>query len=181
MAMTASAAKFLVAIALLWGCAAQQGVIDRPDWAKDTTQWEYAGLTVASYGSTDYNVNVGTDADMAEENAMQSARSVIARALAQSYLKARPDAGISEDDAIRRIDSAMGNLVERQSKYDEQRRVYFIQVFVPASRLEEILYQAFDVRLKLQDNGVFSASTSPPASVSPAASSAPSAVPSAQP
>ncbi|MGV3524637.1 MAG: hypothetical protein ACO1RX_10440 [Candidatus Sericytochromatia bacterium] len=177
MAMTASAAKFLVAIALLWGCAAQQGVIDRPDWAKEATQWEYAGLTVASYGSTDYDVNVGTDVDMAEENAMQSARSVIARALAQSYLKARPNAGISEDEAIRRIDSAMGNLVERQSKYDEQRRVYFIQVFVPASRLEEILYQAFDVRLKLQNAGVFA----PDAPASAPSVAPPAAVPTQQP
>lgn len=137
---------------LLLGCASQQGIIDRPDWAQDPIHWDSSGLTVASFGKTEYPLNSQEDMRQAEEEAMQNARRVLARQIAQAYLKAS-GATISEDEATRKVENSLGNLVERQSKYDEQRGVYYIQLFVPSGRIEEILRREFNAQLKMQING----------------------------
>ena len=148
----ARASKVLITLALLWGCAAQEGIIDRPDWAQKPTDWSYSGLTVASYGRSDYKLSTQENTRMAEEDAMRNARQVIAQQIAKAYLKASKS-DMSEADAARRVEAELGNLIERQSKYDEQRGVYFIQLFVPASRVEDIVKRAFGTSLKVQSNG----------------------------
>jgi len=148
----ARAFKMLAACILLWSCATQEGLIDRPGWAENPSSWEYAGLTVAAYGKAEYSLSPAENLRQAEEDAMRSARQVIARQIAQAYLKASKDS-ISEDAATRKVESELGNFIERQSRYDEQRRVYFMQIFVPASRVEEIVRRAFNRNLKLQSNG----------------------------
>lgn len=152
MAHCVRAVKVLIVMALLWGCASQEGVIDRPGWAEKPTEWTYSGLTVASYGSSDYKLSTQENARMAEEAAMRNARQVIAQQMAKAYLKASKS-DMSEAEATRRIEAELGNLIERQSKYDEQRGVYFIQLFVPTSRVEDILKRAFNSNLKVQSSG----------------------------
>lgn len=137
---------------MIWGCAPQQGQIERPDWAKDPVSWEYAGLTVSDFGKAEYSTDAVESSRLAEEEAMQHARKAIARQIAKAYLKAS-GASMTEDAAAREILNYLGNLIERRSSYDEQRRVYFIQIFVPSSKIESILQSAFKSDLKVQSNG----------------------------
>lgn len=151
------AIRSLVVIScLVWGCAIQQqGVIDRPDWAQQQAAWTGTGLTIASFGQAEYQLSANEDARQAEEQAMQNARKVLAREIAKAYLKAS-SSSLSEDEATRQALGALGNFVETRSKYDEQRRVYFIQIFVPSSRIDTILQDAYNQVVPL--NAVNSAS-----------------------
>lgn len=137
---------------MIWGCAPKQGQIERPDWAKDPVSWEYAGLYVSDYGKAEFSTDAVESSRQAEEDAMQHARETIARQIAKAYLKASGDSR-SEDAAAREIQNYLGNLIERRSHYDEQRQVYFIQIFVPSSKIERILNEAFKSNLKVQTNG----------------------------
>ena len=132
----------IVISCLVWGCASQQGVIDRPDWAQQQVSWAGSGLTIASFGQAEYQLSAKEDARQAEEQAMKKARQMLASEIAKAYLKAS-GSSISEGDATHMALSALGNLIETRSKYDEQRRVYFIQIFVPSSRIDTILQNAY--------------------------------------
>ncbi len=140
--MTKAIRSLVVISCLLWGCASQQGVIERPDWAQQETSWTGSGVTISSFGKAEYQLSSKEDARQAEEQAMQSARKALARAIAKAYLKASTSS-LSEDAATRQALGALGNFVETRSSYDEQRRVYFIQIFVPNSRLDTILQSAY--------------------------------------
>ncbi|PKL77572.1 MAG: hypothetical protein CVV27_05100 [Candidatus Melainabacteria bacterium HGW-Melainabacteria-1] len=143
----------LLTICLLWGCATQQGIIERPDWAKDPVSWDYTGLTLSTYGKPPYSqTNVQDASRMAEENAHDNLRRLMSRELAKAYIKASK-AEISEDDAARALENGLGNLLQKQSHYDSQRQVYFIQIFVPASRVEDLVNNTFNTRLKLNSDG----------------------------
>lgn len=147
-----SLSGLLLAGFLLFGCMAKQGVIERPNWAQEPIVWDYAGLTVSSFGKTEFVLNVQEDMKQAEEEAMQNARHTIARRIAEAYLKAS-GATISLDEASRKVEHSLGNLIERQSKYDEQRGVYFIQIFMPSKRIEAVILKEFNSDLKVQANG----------------------------
>lgn len=127
---------------LVWGCASQQGIIDRPDWAQEQASWTGSGITISSFGQAEYQLSSKEDARQAEDQAMQNARKVLAQEIAKAYLKASSST-LSEDQATRQALSALGNFIETRSKYDDQRRVYFIQIFVPSSRIDTILQSAY--------------------------------------
>ncbi|HEY9841320.1 MAG: hypothetical protein ACAI44_06240 [Candidatus Sericytochromatia bacterium] len=138
---------------LMAGCSTQQGIIERPDWAKEPVSWDYTGVTISTFGTPPYSqANVQDASRMAEESAANNLRRLLARELAKAYLKASK-ASVSEDDAARQLENAVGNLLEKQHYYDAQRQVYFVQIFVPASRLEEMINQTFSTHLKLQKDG----------------------------
>lgn len=140
----------------LSACATQQGVIERPEWAAQESNWEFAGLTVSTYGVPEYKSTTQEDFRQAEDMAMRNARRLVAREVARAYLKTGKST-LSEDEAARKLEDVVGSFVARQTHYDEQRRVYFIQLFVPASKIEDMLLKAFNEKLKLQNKGQLSA------------------------
>ena len=76
----------------------------------------------------------------------------MAQELAKAYIKSGK-AAISEEDATRQLENNIGNLLERQHHYDEQRHVYFVQLFIPASRVEEYIAQVFGTQVQLKADG----------------------------
>lgn len=144
--------KGLLPFLILLGCSTQQGIIERPDWAKQAVVWDYTGLMLSSFGASPYQASSQEMARMAEEKAGDNLRKVLSHELAKAYLKASK-ATVSEDDAARQLENKIGNLLEKQHSYDEQRHVYFIQIFIPASRVEELINTTFNSKLKLQKNG----------------------------
>lgn len=146
------AVKALLTLLILVGCQTKQGVIERPEWAKEPVVWDYTGLTLSTYGVPPYKSNSQDMQRMAEESAGENLRRQLSHELAKAYIKATK-ASISEDDAARQLQNKIGNLLERQHSYDEQRHVYYIQIFIPASRVADLVNQTFNTKLKLQKNG----------------------------
>ncbi len=148
-----SFANLLLGAFMFVSCASQQGVIARPDWAEKPAIWEYTGLTLATYGSAQFSQqNPEENARAAEEKALQNLRHLLAQELAKAYIKSGK-ASISEEEATRQLENKIGNLLERQHHYDEQRHVYFVQLFIPASRVEEYISQVFGTQLQLKADG----------------------------
>ena len=145
--------KGLLPLLILAGCATKQGIIERPDWATpNPITWESSGVTFWSFGTSPYQAGAQDMARMAEEKAGENLRRLMSHELAKAYIKATK-ASISEDDAARQLENHIGNLLEKQHSYDEPRHNYFIQIFVPASRVEALVNQTFGTKLKLQKNG----------------------------
>lgn len=144
-------AHLLLSLLLLWGCAAQRGQIAKPDWAEREVAWDGTGLTVNAYGENDYSRD-NKNSERAEENAFANARKLIARELAKAYLKASKDS-ISEDEAASRLEAALGTPIEKLSKYDPQTGTFFVQIYVPASRLLSVVNSTFNTNLKLNSDG----------------------------
>lgn len=148
-----SLSSILLSTLLLLGCATQQGIIERPDWAQKQVVWDYTGVMFSSYGLPAYTQHsVEENARMAEEAALNNLRRLVARELAKAYLKASK-ASLSEDDAARQLENSIGNILEKQHHYDEQRKVYFIQYFIPATRVEDLVNTTFNTKLKMQSDG----------------------------
>lgn len=144
--------KGLLALLIVVGCTTQEGIIDRPDWAKAPAVWDYTGVTFASFGSSPYKASPNEMAHMAEDKAVENLRRLMARELAKAYIKATK-ASISEDDAARQLENNIGTPLEKQHHYDDQRQVYFIQIFLPASRIEDIVNKTFGTKLKMKADG----------------------------
>lgn len=144
----------LMLLTILAGCATQDGLIEQPDWAKKPVVWEYAGLKLASFGTPAFRQdNVQDDARLAEEAAQEKLRKLFAQEVAKAYLKAVPAGGLTEEQAASMLEDKIFSLLERQHWYDEQRRVYFVEIFIPASRIEELVFQTFNTRVKVQTDG----------------------------
>lgn len=145
----------LSSVLILVACATQKGIIDRPDWAESPARWDGTGLSVASYGVSDYSTNSREEAMLAEENALREARKMLARELAKAYVayKAEKKETVSEEDAAYQLERVLGNIVSRQRHYDEQRRVFFIQLYLPAHRVQELISTAFGVQVTVGADG----------------------------
>ncbi|PIQ28613.1 hypothetical protein COW36_12425 [bacterium (Candidatus Blackallbacteria) CG17_big_fil_post_rev_8_21_14_2_50_48_46] len=139
---------------LLNACAVQRGVIERPDWAA-VPVWDSSGMSVTGHGVSDYSTNSNDEAQLAEENALKEARKLLARELAKAYVEymATQKETVSEEEAAGKIVRQLGNIVARQRYYDDQRRVYFIQLYLPAHRVPEIIHAVFGVQIKVGENG----------------------------
>jgi hypothetical protein len=150
-AMLTTAALILVA------CASQQGVIDRPDWAENSVHWDGTGLSVAGHGVSDYSTTVHDEALMAEDNALHEARKLIARELAKTYVAYMTEKKetVSEEDAAYQLEKQLDNVMARQRHYDEQRRVYFIQLYMPTYRIQELIKTVFGIDVKVGNDGKF--------------------------
>ena len=145
----------LSTILMLAACAPQKGLIERPQWVREPA-WDSSGLSVAGYGASDYSTSVKEESLLAEENALKKTRRLLARELAQrylAYLSDKKEALPNEDDAAAAIERVLGNLQVNKKYYDEQRRVYFLQLYLPTHRVAEILKAAFGVEVQASESG----------------------------
>jgi hypothetical protein len=81
---------------------------------------------------------------------------MLARELAQrylAYLSDKKEALPNEEQAMGAIERALGNLQVNKKYYDEQRRVYFLQLYLPAHRVAEVLKAAFGVDVQVSASG----------------------------
>lgn len=145
----------LTSALILVACATQKGVIDRPDWAETPAHWDGTGLSVASYSASEYSTNAGDEAQLAEENALREARKMVSRELAKAYVayKSTQKETVSEEDAAYQLERQLGNIVSRQRHYDEQRRVFFIQLYLPSHRIQELISATFGVQVTVGADG----------------------------
>lgn len=145
----------LTSALILVACATQKGVINRPDWAENPSRWDGTGLSVASYGASDYSTNAKEEAVLAEENALREARKMLARELAKAYVayQATKKETVAEEEAASQLERQLGNILSRQRHYDEQRRVFFIQLYLPSHRVQELINATFGVKVNVGADG----------------------------
>lgn len=140
-----------------------------PIWAVESERWDVTGLTISAYASLPYNFSafassedpslageIHNEMDLAEEAAYRRAREILSEELSQIWLdfvhleQGQHPNPQSVKSAVRQ--NMRGVFVNKRF-YDEQRRIFHIQVFLPASRIRAILETAFEVRVVLGDKG----------------------------
>lgn len=145
----------LSTVLMLFACAVQKGgVIERPEWA-GAPVWDSTGLSVSGYAVSDYSASSLDEAMLAEESALKTTRKLLAQELAKTYVAylAAKKETLAEDQAAAQIERQLGNIQVSRKHYDEQRRVYFIQLYLPTHRVAEILSATFGVQVQVGENG----------------------------
>lgn len=140
-----------------------------PVWAVESERWDVTGLTISAYASLPYNFSafassedpslageIHNELDLAEEAAYRRAREFLTEELSQIWLDfVQLEQGQQPNPQTVKaaVRQHMRGVFVNKRFYDEQRRIFHIQVFLPASRISAILETAFDVRVILGDKG----------------------------
>lgn len=170
-------------LCLLSACSvfSQQGyepaVPPLPAWAVESERWDLTGLTISAYASVPYNFSaysssedpslageIHNEMDLAEEAAYRRARELLSDELSQIWLDfVQLEQGLHPDPKSIKAtvrQHLRGVFVNRRF-YDEQRRIFHLQVYLPASRISAILETAFGLNVILGDKGTLSLATKP--------------------
>lgn len=144
----------LSVVLMLIACAVQKGMIERPEWVGDPL-WDTTGLLVSGYAVSDYSMSSREEALLAEENALKAARKILAQELAKAYVAylATKQETITEAQVAEQIERNMGHVQMTRQYYDEQRRIYFVQLYLPSYRIEKILATTFGVQVQVGEKG----------------------------
>jgi len=148
-----------------------------PVWAVESERWDLTGLTISAYASVPYNFSayassedpslageLHNEMDLAEEAAYRRARELLAEELCQIWLdfvtleQGQNPNPQSVKTAVRQ--HLRGVFVNKRF-YDEQRRIFHIQIFLPASRISAILQTAFGLDVVLEDKGKLGLASKP--------------------
>jgi hypothetical protein len=140
-----------------------------PIWAIDSERWDSTGLTISAYASLPYNFSayassedpslageLHNEMDLAEEAAFRRARELISEELNQIWLD-YVTLELAQKPAPEQIKSKIrqylrGVFVNKRF-YDEQRRIFHIQVYLSSSRISAIFESAFGLKVVLEDKG----------------------------
>ena len=162
-------------ICFLSACSlfSQQGYEKQPPplpvWAIESERWDRSGLTISAYASVPYNFSAYTSSqdpslageihnemDLAEEAAYRRARELLSEELSQIWLdfvNLEQGQHLNPQSVKTTVSQNLRGVFVNKRLYDEQRRIFHIQVFLPASRISAILEEAFGIMVVLGDNG----------------------------
>ncbi len=162
-------------LCLLNACSvfSQQGyeppVPPLPVWAVESERWDLTGLTVSAYASVPYNFSafassedpslageINNQMDLAEEAAYRRAKELLNEELTQiwlDFMTLEQDQQPDPQSVKASVRKHLRGVFVNKRAYDEQRRIFHIQVYLPASRISAILEAAFGMAVVLGDNG----------------------------
>lgn len=140
-----------------------------PVWAVESERWDLTGLTISAYASVPYNFSafassedpslageINNQMDLAEEAAYRRAKELLNEELTQIWLDfmTLEQAQQLEPQSVKAsVRKHLRGVFVNKRAYDEQRRIFHIQVYLPASRISAILEAAFGMAVVLGDNG----------------------------